>query len=225
MSPEQARGAIADRPSDIWAYGAVLYELLTGKQAFAGDTVSDILASVLKTEPDWRALDAFPARVVNLIRRCLVKDRKQRLPWIGEARFALDVSDVAPIETRTSRIRWLPWAIAGIATLALAGTLLPRRSSPADEGRVFPARNEQHFRFGHLTANGSDSSQTVKLKKIEATGGLVTSLAPVLSGKGGTWNKQGDIVFSPGNTPLYRMFRKWGQAGCNKGVANERRRE
>jgi serine/threonine protein kinase len=113
MSPEQARGAIADRRSDVWAFGAVLYELLTGKQAFAGDTVSDILASVLKSEPDWRALDAFPTRVVNLIRRCLVKDRKQRLQWIGEARFALDAPDVAAIEPRTSRVHWLLWQSPG----------------------------------------------------------------------------------------------------------------
>jgi serine/threonine protein kinase/Tol biopolymer transport system component len=89
MSPEQARGAVVDKRSDIWAFGCVLYEMLSGKQAFHGDTTSDILAAVLKDEPDWSRI---PAKVRPLLRRCLEKDPKQRLRDIGDAPYLLDES-------------------------------------------------------------------------------------------------------------------------------------
>src|SRR5207253_6941895 len=80
MSPEQASGKTADSRADIWSFGAVLYELLSGKRAFSGDSTSDILASVLKLDPDWSALPgAMPSSIRTLVRRCLIKDRKQRL--------------------------------------------------------------------------------------------------------------------------------------------------
>ena len=76
MSPEQARGKAVDKRTDIWAFGCVLYELLTGKQAFQGDTVTEILAAVLRGEPDWPALPAAtPTNVRDLLRRCLQKDK------------------------------------------------------------------------------------------------------------------------------------------------------
>jgi Tol biopolymer transport system component len=91
MSPEQARGKAVDKRADIWAFGAVLFEMLTGRRAFDGDTVSDVLASVLKTEPDWNALPAAtPPHVTALLRRCLERDLSRRLRDIGEARFAFD---------------------------------------------------------------------------------------------------------------------------------------
>src|SRR5260370_22469207 len=82
MAPEQARAVAVDKRADIWAFGCVLYEMLTGKQAFHGETTSDILAAVLKEDPDWSPI---PAKVQPLLRRCLVKDRKQRLRDIGDA--------------------------------------------------------------------------------------------------------------------------------------------
>src|SRR6202165_1868345 len=84
MSPEQARGQDADKRSDIWAFGAVLYEMLTGRHAFEGDTISDILAAVLKTEPDWARV---PPQVQRLLRRCLEKDPKRRLQAIADAKL------------------------------------------------------------------------------------------------------------------------------------------
>src|SRR4030095_7974237 len=91
MSPEQASGKIADRRSDIWSFGAVVFEMLSGKQAFPGESVSDTLASVLKLEPDWSALPKdTPAWLGQLLRRCLTKDRKRRLQAIGEARIVLE---------------------------------------------------------------------------------------------------------------------------------------
>lgn len=91
MSSEQASGKTADRRADIWSFGAVLYEMLSGKRAFEGESVSDTLASVLKVDPDWNALPAAtPASIRKLVRRCLAKDRKQRLQAIGEARIAIE---------------------------------------------------------------------------------------------------------------------------------------
>jgi len=93
MAPEQARGQAVDRRADIWSFGAVLFEMLSGQRAFVGETISDVLASVLKFEPDWSALPATtPPAMVRLLRRCLTKDRKQRLQAIGEARIAIDIT-------------------------------------------------------------------------------------------------------------------------------------
>src|SRR5437763_786233 len=90
MSPEQARGRPVDKRADVWAFGVVLYEMLTGTRLFAGETVSDVLASVLKSEPDWSALGAdVPPRVRRVLARCLQKDPRQRLHDIGDARLEL----------------------------------------------------------------------------------------------------------------------------------------
>ena len=90
MSPEQARGRAVDRRTDIWSFGCVLYECLCGRPAFEGETVSDLVARILEREPDWSALPATtPARVRELLRRCLTKDARERLRDIGEARIEL----------------------------------------------------------------------------------------------------------------------------------------
>ena len=91
MSPEQARGRAVDRRADIWAFGAVLFEMLTGTRAFAGDNITDTLAAVVSAEPDWRLLPAgLPPAVANCVRRCLHKDPRQRVQAIGDVRLALE---------------------------------------------------------------------------------------------------------------------------------------
>ena len=91
MAPEQAKGRAADKRCDVWAFGCVLYEMLTGTRAFEGENVSDTLAAVLRGEPDWAALPAtVPAAVRTLIRRCLEKDGRQRIADISVAQFVLD---------------------------------------------------------------------------------------------------------------------------------------
>jgi serine/threonine-protein kinase len=142
MSPEQARGRPADRRTDIWSFGCVLYECLSGKQAFAGETVSDSIARILEREPDWGALPAaVPLAVRDLLRRCLTKDERRRLRDIGDARIVLDevlsapgsagVPAAARASTRTGHV-WA-WALAGGVALGLiAGVALrsPRGRAP-----------------------------------------------------------------------------------------------
>jgi serine/threonine-protein kinase len=101
MSPEQAKGKVVDRRADVWAFGCVLYEMLTGKQVFHGEDVTDVLAAVVKSEPEWNRLPATtPHPISNLMRRCLEKNVKRRLVHIGEARILLEdvLSGAAPAE-------------------------------------------------------------------------------------------------------------------------------
>ncbi len=120
MSPEQARGKPVDRRTDIWAFGCVLYECLTGKLAYHGETISDTISLILQREPEWEALPAdTPPRLVELLRRCLEKDARRRLRDIGEARLEIEkvrAGNLAP--TTASGV--LPMASGGIVTGAAA---------------------------------------------------------------------------------------------------------
>jgi Tol biopolymer transport system component len=118
MSPEQARGQSADRRSDIWAFGVLLYETLTGKQLFSGNTVSDILASVLKDEPN---LEQVPAKVRPLLRRCLEKEPKKRLQAIGDWELLLSAGEKSVAPERTRRASPLPWIAAAVLAISLIG--------------------------------------------------------------------------------------------------------
>jgi eukaryotic-like serine/threonine-protein kinase len=125
MSPEQARGKVVDKRTDIWSFGCVLFELLTGKAPFGGETLTDIVAAVVKTEPDWAALPAeAPREIRTLLRRCLAKDLDERLHDIGDARLALaDASApepgaiVRPADTRRTAV--VPWIVAACAVAAV----------------------------------------------------------------------------------------------------------
>jgi serine/threonine-protein kinase len=139
MAPEQARGAVVDRRADIWAFGAVVYEMLSGRRAFTGTDVADTLAGVLRQEIDWAALPSdTPASVRHLLARCLERDVKRRLRDIGEARITLDdlngsergasvqVRKISPVppatgSAPTSLRRVIPAAVAAIVTGALTG--------------------------------------------------------------------------------------------------------
>ena len=123
MSPEQAKGRVADKRSDVWAFGAVLYEMLTGKRAFEGEDVSDILATVLKSEPDWTALPAdVPASIRTLVMRCLEKDRTRRVADIAAALFVIDEQNgLGPSGTIAALPLQMPplWRRAVTATAAV----------------------------------------------------------------------------------------------------------
>jgi Tol biopolymer transport system component len=132
MSPEQARGKAVDRRADIWAFGCVLFEMLTGRRAFAGGDVTEIIASVIKTEVDWTQLPAAtPASIRRLLRRCLQKDPVRRLHDIADARLELEDAHAsddgvsAPAPRRRAAWQTLgPWAVAGVAAIAAVWALL-----------------------------------------------------------------------------------------------------
>jgi Tol biopolymer transport system component len=124
MSPEQVNGITANRMSDVWAFGCVVYEMLVGRQAFDGETVSEVLGSVLKAEPDWVGLpDETPEAVRRLLRRCLQKDMQQRLRDIGDARIEIEEVLVRPANLRQGPRRPAPNRVALMAVFAL-GTLI-----------------------------------------------------------------------------------------------------
>ncbi len=124
MSPEQARGAEVDQRTDIWAFGCLLYELLAGRRAFEGETISDTIAAVLEHEPDWQALPETPAKVRGLLRKCLHKDANRRLSNIRDARTTIE-----EVQSRQNRRRFLAiarrprFAIPAAAILLLLGYL------------------------------------------------------------------------------------------------------
>jgi Tol biopolymer transport system component len=154
MSPEQARGRAVDKRTDVWAFGCVLYEMLVGRRAFEGETVSDTLAAVLKEDPNWAALPAgTPAKVREILRKCLRRDARARLHDIADARLDLEELDVtgamegaepAGSGGATSGYRGRPpgfrlaIAAACLAVGLAGGALLPwrRHSQPAPERRV-----------------------------------------------------------------------------------------
>jgi len=139
MSPEQARGKRVDKRADIWAFGVVLWEMLTGRRLFVGETVSDVLAGVLKTGPDWSALPLeTPEAVRGLLRRCLEREPLERLRDIGEARVLLsgrlepaaaEGPPSAPARRRAPWLLALPWVLLA---LAVAGALATRRQPAAE---------------------------------------------------------------------------------------------
>jgi len=249
MSPEQARGASVDKRADIWAFGCVLYEMLTGKRAFVGETVSDTLVSVMKTEPD---LSRVPDKTRKLLRLCLQKDPKLRLRDIGDARILLDETPMAP-----PRRRILPWVIAGtMAVIALIASVLVWRAtrpvnksllrlslelpdfaitpamltpgpsvilSPDGTRIVYTGRSTDGvFRLYTRTLDREQSTtlegtegaygpffspdgQAVgffaekKLKTISIAGGVAMVLCDALSGLGGSWGDDGNIIAAVDN--------------------------
>jgi len=151
MSPEQAKGRSADRRADVWSFGVVLYEMLTGRQLFTGETASDTLAAVLRADPDWFALPAgTPAPIRKLIERCLRRDVKARLQAIGEARIAIEeflanseASSSSGISTAAAKsapqpllLRALPWALVAVLTLVASVALWRSSQSPANPGII-----------------------------------------------------------------------------------------
>ena len=163
MSPEQARGKPVDKRADIWAFGCVLYEMLTSRSAYAGDTISDTIARILEREPDWRALPAAtPPTITRLLRRCLDKDPKRRLHDIADARIEIEdvvsgallsSAEAAAVLPRQRPVR-LPWTVAVLASLvALVAltwqvwktpqtqTAFPKEIASSGPARVLPSVN------------------------------------------------------------------------------------
>ena len=175
MSPEQARGKTVDKRTDIWAFGAVLFEILTGKRAFSADEVSDTLALVLTQDLDWRALPTeTPVQIRQLLGRCMEKDARRRLRDVGEARLVLEGGldtgawqsgvEAVPGGWRGSRRALLPWAVAGVALLiASVATWWPGpvASNPTAVRFAINISGELPPRVGHLLALSPDGLELV----------------------------------------------------------------
>jgi serine/threonine protein kinase len=275
MSPEQARGKILDRRTDIWALGCVLYEMLAGKPAFGGDDVTEILAAVVKSEPDWSLLPVpTPAPLRKLLRRCLEKDRKRRLESAADARFEIEEALTLPAAEASPRRESsrLAWIIAGAAALIAVGVALvhfreaPNAASPemrtdivtpatsdsisfalSPDGKqiVFAASADGASRLwlrplasstaqplagteGGTSPFWSPDSRSIgfyadgKLKRLDMGGGPPQTLANSASGRGGTWNAAGDILFVTSfGTPLHRVSATGGEASAVTKLDNQ----
>ena len=149
MSPEQARGAKVDKRADIWSFGVVLFEMLTGERVFDGETTSDILAAVLRAEIDWDALPSgTPAAIRKVLRRCLERDRKRRLHDIADARLEIEEALAASSSTLSAMAvtgpqqpawkQWLPWAATG--ALAVAALVMGWQLARAPSASKNPVR-------------------------------------------------------------------------------------
>jgi Tol biopolymer transport system component len=142
MSPEQAEGIPADKRSDIWSFGVVLYEMLTGRQLFDGRSTSHVLVHVMEQEPDWSALPPLPAGVLPLLQRCLRKDRNLRLRDVGDLRIQLQDSQTDAIRAvaaapraSADRPRWLwPAIAAGVVAAVVLAAVTMLRQAPAPAG-------------------------------------------------------------------------------------------
>jgi len=280
MSPEQARGRTVDRRADIFAFGCVLFEMLTGRQAFAGDTVSDTLAAVLRAEPEWEALPSdTPRAIAKLLRRCLDKDPKQRLRDVGEGRIVIervlaghddpDPNAAATAPAAKSRGGVLPWALAVVFALvaAAAGTaylMTPKQEAPvlrtsvlppenvrfnlrgvhpgpvtispdgrrvvftgrrsggtsvlfvrdldATEARPLPGTDGAGYPFWSADGRSIGFFAEGKLKRVDIAGGPPLTLCEAPYGKGGSWGRDGRIVFAPSfNTPLHIVSENGGE--------------
>ena len=170
MSPEQAKGRPADRRSDLWSFGCVLYEMSTGRRAFDGEDISEVIANVLRAEPAWDALSGLPPNVTMVIRRCLEKDRRQRIGDAQDVRLALEGAFetlAPPASTPAPPRSQVPWGLVaaalvlgGLVVGAAATLIRPTETRTAEPVRRFeqtlPAREQLRARSGWTT----DASRT-----------------------------------------------------------------
>jgi serine/threonine protein kinase/Tol biopolymer transport system component len=267
MAPEQAKGKAVDKRADIWAFGCVLYEMLTGAPAFPGDDITDTLAAIVRAEPDWAALPAATPRAIRtLLRRCLQKDRSERLPDIGAARLELKEvrteDAAAPTSAVTARHRrvmlpWLLFAASALAAIAILGYAYATWRAPdvavykamiippgslsggAPVRRLQISPDGQRLAFAARDASGQTSlwvralndlqAQSLagtagaaapfwspdsrwiafqaggKLKKVEATGGSVSTICATGDSPPGTWNRDGVILLTGAGNVVFRV--------------------
>jgi serine/threonine-protein kinase len=181
MSPEQARGKVADKRADIWAFGAVLYEMLTGQQAFEGEDITEVMASVVKVDIDWtRFPDDLPQLIIKLLRRCLQAEPRQRLHDIADFRLEIEDYLANPTEETSETIqsavsmapawkRTLPWAVAGLFAIAIILTLIATQVfTPEPDPRpltrtaiVLPSDQQLSYSGRHQVAFSPDGQHLV----------------------------------------------------------------
>ncbi|HVN76415.1 MAG TPA: protein kinase, partial [Thermoanaerobaculaceae bacterium] len=175
MAPEQARGKAVDKRADIWAFGCVLYEMLTGRQPFEAETLTDLTAAIVTRDPEWSRLPGSVApRVRRVVKRCLEKDAKRRFRDIGDAAFDLVDAEGGRDEVASpprAAARWnerVSWAVAALAvTGALLSVALPRRSSAPGELTRFAIQPPAGYGFLPLLGLSPDARRILFLLQDE----------------------------------------------------------
>ena len=270
MAPEQAKGRAVTKRADIWAFGVVLFEMLTGTRAFDGEDITDVLAAVLKDEPNWAALPATtPPGLRRLLRRCLAKDPRQRLRDMGDVRLELEegavgTAEPAAVPTAAPSLltRAYPWlaVVMSVVSIVLLAVLFLRGNTGGLRGEQTPIRlslapptgttfarrtvpqlspDGQHVAMvavdglgvaalwirtlgseGSTRLEGTDGAvqpfwspdgrslgffAAGKLKCVDVAGGLPRTLALVASPNGGTWGRDGTILFGSFPGPILRV--------------------
>ena len=162
MAPEQAKGRAADKRSDIWAFGCVLYEMLAGRRPFDGEDMTDVLGAVVRLEPDWEAVPSnVPAPVRTLLKQCLVKDSRRRVGDMAAVLFVLEhQTGVAPTVAIPSRSLRIAWFVAALSTITMIVTALValrmwRVTPPAPEPVQFSITAPEKMAFGGPAAGGT----------------------------------------------------------------------
>ncbi|HEU4725515.1 MAG TPA: protein kinase, partial [Candidatus Eisenbacteria bacterium] len=231
MSPEQARGKPVDKRSDIWSFGCVLYECLTGKPLFDGETVSDLIAQILQTEPDLAALpSATPAGVRALLRRCLTKDHRTRLRDIGEARIALaaaasgaTAAGDAPAagDARNSRGGYPWWAallalslVSAISVFAALRFGAPSKTAPLRKlDLVATDMDHDWFVAPTLSPNGRQFAYTGKGKiLVRDLDALATrTVADISEGTPLAWSPDSRMLIYRDRGTLYKVSAQGGE--------------
>jgi Tol biopolymer transport system component len=165
MAPEQAKGRDADKRSDIWAFGTVLFEMLTGRRPFDGEDMTEVLGAVVRLEPAWEAVPSdVPAPVRTLLRQCLVKDRRRRVGDIAAVLFVLEheasLAPTLPVAPRSNRVAWLVAALAMIAMIAtgVVALRMSRAGARASDAVQFTIPPPDKTVFGGPTAGGTGSA-------------------------------------------------------------------
>ncbi len=190
MAPEQAKGRVVDRRADIWAFGVVLFEMLSGERAFKGEDVSDVLAAVLRQDIDWKVLPAdTPKKIRRVLERCLERDPKKRLRDIGDVWSDLDTPDEpAPpmVAAATSRASRLPRALPWIAALIISGGVIAwsqwrspesaqefvvRSATPMKDLGLFAAISRDGSRLAYASASGPASTTGITLRMLDQFAG------------------------------------------------------
>jgi serine/threonine protein kinase len=192
MSPEQARGKPTDKRSDIWSFGCVLYEMLTATVPFEGETISDTLANILQTEPDWQALpQTTPANIQTLLRRCLEKNPQRRLQHIGDA--AIEIHETVNLPATIPPINGVPvraprpkrlehavlWALVGLMTLITSAALwtsMRSRPSPPVSLSCFPVSLPQNQMLNENLSEIAVSPDGKRLVYVGGIGGITQLL-------------------------------------------------
>ena len=205
MSPEQAKGRPADKRADVWAFGCVLYEMLTARRAFAGDDAAETLAFIITKEPDWSLLPAdTPVPVKRLLRRCLRKDPRERLHDIADARLEIEDAVHLPHEETpavlltAARERYvrIPWIVAALATIAAAGFAafgFTRSAADAPTIRFTVAAPEGHALSVLIPATSAPGGVPAPLA-VSPDGRHVAFLANEPSGRSRIWIRTLDAL-------------------------------